>query len=1007
MGNRRRFVSHIWRTFSIVVCALLVSTGLAAAQATSTITGRVLDQGDAVLPGVTVTVTNQNTGVARTTVSNAEGVYFLPGLEPGVYTVGTELTGFQTSMRQDVNLGVNATISIDFTMALAGLNEAVTVTGATPLIEVTQSKVASSIEATELQNLPLVTRNVSGMLALLPGAVQIEPVHRSKTNVGSVSYGGSAGTNVIPSVDGADNRDNQFGGPLLAYSTEAIEQFQLATSQFNAADGRTGGAALTMVTKSGTNVLRGSLFGFGRSDKMSAKDFFTAEANRSKTPYSRQQFGGAAGGPILRNRAFFFGAVERIREDSELAVPANLFNEKQVLVNAQSAGLIPNGFVNPNNPTSVAQPSRVLLTTVKANVQLSNAHSAMLRYAGHEDFKGAATFATSNDNREPENTDISMWSVVGQHNWVMGNSALNQLTGQVNSLKRLSDTVSVFTGEHFMRDYPNVPLFPLRLAFPGVNTGAGGQAGSITDTQLMQIKDEVSLQTGTHALKFGVNYNFLNDIGLLNGNALYGVLTFFDDPSVIMTNRARYPQGFQTPGIVQQWEQANPDLADSLMDAHQIATWFQDDWRVSPRVTLNLGLRYDVDLNFYHQSASENNATRLVLEAIGSPYARRPKTPFSSVSPRFGLAYDLSGDGRHVLRGGAGIYYDQFNINGGNVSDIFSQNKRPLNVLATLTNTAIGVGQLANFRFGVDPLPPGPPRSNTLPLGARGEWIDPELTNPRTYQGHIGYAHQLSDSTSVSIDYTHVQGRNELRTLNINPIVNGRRVLADDFQRVFGIPDYLNEVRILSSINRSEYNALTFKVQRRLPRVTLQAHYTLAGAYAYGASTAARGAAPLPQDAFEPFAEDEWGPTDTDERHRVVAMGVFELPYGVQLSPIFQAATARPYNLLAGSDLNRDGVATGAGGDRWVDPTTGQQVSINAGRGDNTVVFDMRTTKFFSLGGEKRLGLFAEFFNLFNTANFGQRYQGNGRSATFRQPNNFVPGIGYPRQAQIGARFLF
>ena len=996
-------ITREWRSLSLVPVVLMLTIGLAFGQASSTFNGRVLDQGDAVLPGVTVTVTNQNTGVVRTTVSNEEGVYYLPGLEPGVYRIATDLPGFQASVRENVTVGVNVTLTVDFKLSLAGVAEAVTVTGEAPLIEVTQSKVASTIEATELQNLPLVTRNVSGMLALLPGAVQIEPVHRSKTNVGSVSYGGSAGTNVIPSVDGADNRDNQFGGPLLAYSTEAIEQFQLATSQFNAADGRTGGAALTMVTKSGTNVVRGSAFAFGRSDKIMAKDFFTAEADRDKTPYSRQQFGGAAGGPIIRNRAFFFGAVERIREDSELSVPANLFNEKQLLVNAQAAGLIPQGFVNPNNPTSVAQPSRVLLTTAKVNVQMSNDHAFMVRYAGHEDYKGAATFATSNDNREPENTDITMWSLVGQHNWVLGNSALNQITAQMNSLKRLSDTVSEITGEHFMRDYPSVPLFPLRLAFPGVNTGAGGQAGSITDTQMYQLKDEVSLQTGTHALKFGVNYNFFKDIGLLNGNALYGILTFFDDPSVIFTNRTRYPQGISTPGIVRQWEQANPDLADSLMNAHQVATWFQDDWRVTPRLTLNLGVRYDVDVNFYHQSHTQNNATRLVLEAIGSEYARAPETPYTSVSPRFGVAYDLSGDGRRVLRGGGGIYFDQFNINGGNVSDIFSQDKRPLNVLATLTNTAIGVGQLATFRFGVDPLPAGPGRSNTLPVGARGEWLDHNLVNPRTYQGHIGYAHQLADNTSLSVDYTHVTGRNELRTMNINPIVNGRRVLADDFQRVFGIPNTLSDVRILGSINKSEYNALTFKVQRRMPRVTLQAHYTLAGAFAYGGSIAARGAAPIPQDAFEPFAEDEWGPTGTDERHRAVIMGVFELPYGIQLSPIFQVATARPYNLTAGSDLNGDGANT----DRWIDPATGEQVHINAGRGDNTVVLDLRTTKFFDLGAERRLGLFVEGFNLFNTANFGERYQGNGRSTAFRQPNNFVAGIGYPRQAQIGVRFLF
>src|SRR5215210_2777886 len=169
----RLFVKTIWRKSAIVLCAVLVSAGLASAQATSTIDGRVLDQGDAVLPGVTVTVTNRNTGVVRTTVSNGEGLYFLPGLEPGIYNVQTELPGFQTSMRQDVTLGVNATISIDFKLALAGLNEAVTVTGDAPLIEVTQSKVASTIETTELQNLPMIARNVSGMLALLPGAVQI------------------------------------------------------------------------------------------------------------------------------------------------------------------------------------------------------------------------------------------------------------------------------------------------------------------------------------------------------------------------------------------------------------------------------------------------------------------------------------------------------------------------------------------------------------------------------------------------------------------------------------------------------------------------------------------------------------------------------------------------------------------------------------------------------------------------------------------------------------------
>ena len=310
-----------WRSGSLVAVVLLMTTGLAFGQASSTFNGRVLDQADAVLPGVTVTVTNQNTGVVRTTVTNEEGLYFLPGLEPGVYRIATELPGFQSSVRDDVNVTVNVTLTVDFKLSLAGVAEAVTVTGrgAADRGHAVEGRVDHRDD--RAPEPAAVTRNVSGMLALLPGAVQIEPVHRSKTNVGSVSFGGSSGTNVIPSVDGADNRDNQFGGSLLAFSTEAIEQFQLATSQFNAADGRTGGAALTMVTKSGTNVLHGSGFAFGRSDKMTAKDYFTAEANREKTPSAASSSADRSAARSSATARSSSAPSSDLREDSELAVP--------------------------------------------------------------------------------------------------------------------------------------------------------------------------------------------------------------------------------------------------------------------------------------------------------------------------------------------------------------------------------------------------------------------------------------------------------------------------------------------------------------------------------------------------------------------------------------------------------------------------------------------------------------------------------------------------------------
>ena len=992
---------------------VLLSTGLAFGQATSTFNGRILDQGDLVLPGVTVTVTNQATGVVRTTVTNDQGQYSVPGLEPGLYTIATELAGFAPASRENVRLNVNATITVDFTMPLAGVQETLTITGEAPLIETTQSKVATTIETTELQNLPMVTRNISGMLQLLPGASPVQAIHRTKENQGTVSFGGSMGGNVASTVDGAANTDNHYRGPLLTFTTESLEQFQLASSQFTAVDGRSGGAAVSLVTKSGTNVMHGSAFVYERDRNLTAKDFFTKQANRDKVPFSRQQFGGSIGGPIVRNRMFYFGAIEQQVEDTGRPVPDNAFNQLEHLVQATNAGNLPPGLVNPEHPRFAPQPGGLRMYSIKSNLQMTNTQSLMFRLAVQNEGRDAVTFPASgnNDNREPDNFTVDAWSAVGQHSWVLGNTGLNQLTVQVNHLVYLADVVSSITGEHYTRDFPDVDMFPPRLEFPSVTTGAGGDGGTKADRSVYQIRDDVSLLQGNHALKFGFNYNFLYHLGILNANEHFASISFFDDPSVIVNNtNGRYPQGFQTPGIVESWEQANGgafngqgSFADTVNNVHQFAGWFQDDWRATPRLTLNLGVRYDLDLNMMDQKNFPMNATRQILEAIGSPYGASPKTSTRDISPRVGFAYDLSGDGRRVLRGGYGLYFDQYN-SGSAAGDITSQARRPLNALATRTNTAIGVGQLATFRLGFDPLPPQPTEGDRLPRGSQGQWFDPNMVDPRFHQAHIGYAHELAANTTLSIDYSHHEGRKDKRQLNLNPILNGQRRLAPDFERVFGDPGILSNVLVLSAINKTRYDALTFLLQRRMPRATLQAHYTLAGSFSYGGTTGnftGFGGRPMTWD--QPFADSEWGPNGPDERHRFVFTGVFDAMWGIQLSPVVQAASARAYNLTAGSDLNRDGFNN----DRWIDPATGQQVSINAGRGDNTFVFDLRTTKFVPFGGERRLGLFVEFFNLFNTVNHGNLYNGNGRSALFRTPTGLIQGIGYPRQVQLGARFLF
>ena len=215
---------------------------------------------------------------------------------------------------------------------------------------------------------------------------------------------------------------------------------------------------------------------------------------------------------------------------------------------------------------------------------------------------------------------------------------------------------------------------------------------------------------------------------------------------------------------------------------------------------------------------------------------------------------------------------------------------------------------------------------------------------------HIGYAREFGADTVVSVDWTHVEGRNDFGRLNIDPIVNGVRLLAPDFLRVYGRANVLSATNILTSTNSSRYDGMTIQFQRRHSRATIQAHYTLSGAYAYGGVIAGRGGAPLPQDNLDPFAEGEWGPTTTNETHRVVVMSVIELPWRIQVSPVFQAASARPYTLTAGRDVNSDGQSN----DRFIDPTTGESVSVNSEPGDPTILFDMRATKFFTMGAERR-----------------------------------------------------
>jgi hypothetical protein len=969
---------------SWVIAVFMIFTGAPAfAQATGTVNGRVVDQADAVLPGATVTATNTRTGVARTTVTNGEGLYSLPALEPGLYNVSVDLTGFAPSNRRDLTLAVGATVTLDVKLQLGTVTENIVVSGAAPLIETTQSVARATLMAKEVESLPLLNRNFTGMVTLLPGARPIGAVNATKQSVGQMSFSGGQGRNLNTVVDGGDNRDESVGGVVQNYTVEGIEEFTLSTHRFSAANGRSAGALLTIVTKSGTNDIHGSGFLFGRDEALTKVDYFAKQSNQPKVPFNRQQFGGSAGGPLVRNRAFFFGAVERIREEQSISVPEGVFRELELLrpLGAEPVRAVPRSY-------------RDTQYTAKANITFTPNQSGIVRFAEQRNRQTNNQVNAANKDVSAPTADINrMYSLLASHTAVISSRLLNQFTFQKTYLWNSLDAVD---------DTWNLP-FGRNLSFPSVTMGRQ-VTQQLNRQDKLQFRDDFTAQLGTHALKVGADYVKLPNFAVYQDRDGNGSLTFFDDPSVILTDKVRYPQGFQTPGIVRQFTVGNSVGDGSFINAQQFSAYVQDDWKATRRLSLNLGVRYDVNFNFINETVMANSRTYKVLQAIGDPYGALPKTDTNDISPRVGFAYNLRGDGTTVLRGGYGLYYDAMTLSVA-FPNLY-QMREFIKVTSTLVNTAIGRGDLATYRFGIDPPLASAGNVKELPPGGltSGAWYDPNLTSPYNHQTTFGFAHQIGPRTVIDADFTRVRGENYYRNNQINPLINGVRRLAPVLGARLGDRNLLGSINILGSTSKTSYDELAVKLVHRADRMNWQASYTLSNAQAYGGGVGITGATAAPQDWDAPNAPGEWGPVRVDERHRVVLFAVAELPFGIRVSPIFQASTPRAYTLTAGVDLNADG----SNNDRYVDPATGRQVSINSERGDPLTLLDLRVTKFFTMGSEnRRIGVFAEFYNLFNTANFGNNYNGNARSSQFKQPQGFMGGAGYPFQMQLGIRASF
>ncbi|MBI4888397.1 MAG: TonB-dependent receptor [Acidobacteria bacterium] len=955
-----------------------------ARQATGSIAGRVVDAQDAGIAGVVVTARSADTGFTREAATDENGLYVLNALPAGAYDVTATHPGLSRFERKALAVNVARTTDLTITLPIAPLVQTVTVTARIPAVPVTSSTIGQVVETERIESLPLNGRQFANLAATVPGVGLSFHSDLTKSTQYAPQISGGNGRNVNYIVDGGDNNDDTVGGLLQLFPLEAIQEFNVMTQRFDAEYGR-GGAVLNVVTRSGTNDVRGSWFNSMRHDALNTRTFSERINRVDKQDYRRQQFGGSVGGPIVVNRAHFFAAYERTQQDT-----------KQVV---RTLGLFPaeDGIYD--------VPFRENLFTAKLTATPSAAHYVAFRYGRDSNSQpaGAGPLAARSSWAASRNTYNS---ANVNHNWAVRGSTLNEL---------------VFQYSNFVNDIPATSMGP-HLRFPnGVTAGTSPVAPQGTEQTKWQLRDDVSwTMSGAgglgHLLKAGVNWIHEPRLFVRVGQGTSGI--FFMGANDI--------NGPVTQVLV---IGGNTEFNIPL-DASSL--FLQDDWRVSRRLTLNLGVRWDyVDGIPFDQSRNPNFQ---VLQAAGragrftgtalEDFGQEPRGDRDNIQPRLGFVYDLRGTGREIVRGGWGVYTDFGYTNANVLTAAIDAVGGSGPVFVAVAPAGIRRPDGTLFRVS-DPLATIASTNLVNPdiPSLAGEVVSPRLEQPFTYQSNLGWARELDPSTSVSIDYLRVDGRDLNLRLRPNAIVGGRRYLGD-------MPIQPNSINFRTALSkgRSRYDALVLAARRRLSSGwDGNVSYTLAKATSDVGTAYDEIVQNLVQDVTHPFADVQHGPsTRTDARHRVTLSAIVEAPWGLRVSPIFMYRSALPTHSFEGIDVNRDANVndktakayryTGLNDDGSAAyEEHGACTTVNCSRRAPFSQLNLRVSRAFPVWRGMRVDAIGEVFNLFNATNpfiplSTQRLSATGAPlSSFMQPTTYAGDVQQPEQrvGQIGFRLTF
>jgi outer membrane receptor protein involved in Fe transport len=956
---------------SVLVLVCLGAFASTAYAQNAQISGVVKDSSGAVIPGVTITARNVDTGLTRVAVTETNGDYRVPSLPPGVYAVATELTGFSIESRPDITLIIDQTAVINFVLKPAAVSETVTVTGESPIVDTTKSDVSTAVNMQQIQNLPTSSRRWIDLAMLTPGT--------SQDNIRGFFYRGNvnlgAGTREYSNgfvVDGVNNTWAEMGEPRQNFAMDAIQEFKVSTSTYKAEYGLATGGVLAVVTKSGTNQLHGSGLLFFRDASITAKEFFQT----TKPDYRRYQYGGTVGGPIVRDKTHYFFAYEGTDENQFFTVNAR--------------GLWP------QYEGTFKSAQERWTYNVKVNHQFSSTENFFVRYGAEDEYRpiittgGRTTPSASFDFAVPRRS-----AVVG-HSSVLSDRMLNDVRFQY-AYAKYEVAPPYSHGDWAPGDFTaRLPYCTPVFGYPSIQVGGCGNAQMGPEGR-WELKDDVSYLMrrggGTHQWKAGVDFSYVPFEGDGTGSPL-GSWTFPKDVPYDPNDRTTWPTSYTN---------SLPTYAN--IPVKIFATYLQDDWQLTQGLTFNLGLRYDLQIGSFNEDVP--GLLGKIQDKLGRdgtfpfdpsifPQPRSSRGDRNNFGPRVGVAWDPAKNGVTNVHAAYGLFYDNMRTLQ-NFGELTWPQAKSITILNPAFPDPFGGRTRDTFLSATPP---------TVTVGSNAQ------INMYAHQTNVGLSQRLTSDIAVTVDVTSVMRYGDRDTVEIN--------LPDQTTRVRPYPTFVR-VNFWQPSADNFYKALLVKVEKRMTN-----HYQALASYTL---------AKADDDNVIGTRQDIYGYSKVrragtaDRRHRLVVSGIVALPLDMQVSVIGDFRSSLPFSPSSSAgDLNNDtltgdlppGVLPGSGcRDLNLD-------AINAFRAARNLTpvsavdcptfanIDLRFSKFFRVGG-RRAEFIAQLFNIVDRANFATPSNniGAGNDPVSGRPlfgttNALLANINAPsRQAEFAVRFQF